>query len=681
MKRIFTSLLTAVLLLFMVVPASAFAAAGLVLSADTLSMELKAGQTFEVPIHADVNSGYIVGAVDVTWNSSALMLKSVKYSEELAPKNNAADVTNSGSYRLNFGSYLVKENYTGTGVFFTLEFEITAAAAAGTYPIKLTNAGIYDKDIKAVSAEMRSGSVTLTNGGELKLAAGNAEAIIGTDKEIEIPVSATANPGYATGLVDVRWDTSQLKLKDVKYNETLAPKNNAADVTNSGSYRANFGSYIATDNFKETGVFFTLVFEITDTATEGSTTVQLCSPEALSKDAVKLAVTVSSGTVKLAKKAETTTTTTTTATSITTSTSATTSAPVTTTTSATTSALVTSSTSATTSAPVTTSTSAATSAPVTTSTSATTSTPVTSSTSATTSTPVATSTSATTSAPVTTSTSAATSAPVTTSSSAVTSAPVTSSTSATTSAPVTSSTSATTSAPVTTSTSATTSAPVTTSTSATTSTPVTTSTSATTSAPVTSSTSATTSAPVTTSTSAATSAPVTTSTSATTSAIATSSSSTTSVTGTTLPPVTNTGSTTSATGTTSPPVTDTGSTTSGTQTTSAVQTGESGTSTTSTSATTVTGTSEPELKPWMIGDLDKDGKAIATDAALLLKLYAELSSGSRDATTEEIYICDVNRNGKIEAGDAAFILKYYAEASGGYDKTIDVYLKEVLNIL
>jgi len=30
--------------------------------------------------------------------------------------------------------------------------------------------------------------------------------------------------------------------------------------------------------------------------------------------------------------------------------------------------------------------------------------------------------------------------------------------------------------------------------------------------------------------------------------------------------------------------------------------------------------------------------------------------------------------------DASLILKYYAEASGGYDKTIDVYLKEVLKI-
>jgi len=90
--------------------------------------------------------------------------------------------------------------------------------------------------------------------------------------------------------------------------------------------------------------------------------------------------------------------------------------------------------------------------------------------------------------------------------------------------------------------------------------------------------------------------------------------------------------------------------------------------------------SGPELKPEMIGDLDGDGKAIATDAAMLLKLYAELSSGGRDATATELYLCDVNRNGKIEAGDAAFVLKYYAEASGGYDKTIDVYLKEVLNI-
>jgi len=117
-----------------------------------------------------------------------------------------------------------------------------------------------------------------------------------------------------------------------------------------------------------------------------------------------------------------------------------------------------------------------------------------------------------------------------------------------------------------------------------------------------------------------------------------------------------------------------------TATTTTTTTTTSLTTESTTTSITTTGGGYPELKPEMIGDLDKDGKAIAADAALLLKLYAELSSGSRDATTEEIYICDVNRNGKIEAGDAALILKYYAEASGGYDETIDVYLKEVLNI-
>ena len=36
---------------------------------------------------------------------------------------------------------------------------------------------------------------------------------------------------------------------------------------------------------------------------------------------------------------------------------------------------------------------------------------------------------------------------------------------------------------------------------------------------------------------------------------------------------------------------------------------------------------------------------------------------------------------EVKAVDAAFILKYYTEASGGYTKTIDVYLKEVLNVV
>jgi len=376
----------------------------------------------------------------------------------------------------------------------------------------------------------------------------------------------------------------------------------------------------------------------------------------------------------------------------------------------------TTSTTSTTSAPVTdtgstTSSTQTTSAPVTdtgstTSSTQTTSAPVTDTGSTTSSTQ-------TTSAPVsdtgsTTSATGTTSTPVTdtgstTSSTQTTSAPVTdtgstTSSTQTTSAPVTdtgstTSSTQTTSAPVTdtgstTSSTQTTSAPVT-------DTGSTTSSTQTTSAPVsdtgsTTSSTQTTSAPVTdtgstTSSTQTTSAPVsdtgsTTSSTQTTSAPVTDTGSTTSATQTTSAPVTDTGSTTSSTQTTSAPVTNTGSTTSGTQTTSAIQTGEAGTSTTTTTTTTGNGTGEPELRPDMIGDLDKDGKAIATDAAMLLKLYAELSSGSRDATTEEIYICDVNRNSKIEAGDAAFILKYYAEASGGYDKTIDVYLKEVLKI-
>ena len=348
MKRILTSLLTVAVLLFIVVPAGAYAKADLVLSADTVSAELKAGDKVELGIRADENAGYITGAVDVSWNSSALALKAVKYNEELAPNNSAAEIANSGSYRINFGNYLVKDNYTGKGEFFTLEFEITAAAAVGTYPIKLANAGIYDKSLKAVSTELRSGSVTLTDGGEMKLAASDAEATIGKDTEIEIPVKAVANPGYASGLADVRWDTSQLVLKDVVYNDLLAPKNNAAEITNSGSYRVNFGNYLATENYTGNGVFFTLVFEIADSATEGSTVVQLCCPEAVSKDAVKLPVTVSSGNVELVKKVETTTTrtttTTTTSTTITTTTS--TASTTTTTTTSTTSTTATSSTTA-----------------------------------------------------------------------------------------------------------------------------------------------------------------------------------------------------------------------------------------------------------------------------------------------------------------------------------------------
>ena len=123
-------------------------------------------------------------------------------------------------------------------------------------------------------------------------------------------------------------------------------------------------------------------------------------------------------------------------------------------------------------------------------------------------------------------------------------------------------------------------------------------------------------------------------------------------------------------------------TTTSTTTTSTVTTARSSATTTvtatssatknTTTSSTTTAPQQPELN---IGDLDNNGIVIASDASLLLVLYADLSDNGRDVTEDDIYVCDVNRSGRIEAGDASMILTYYAAISGENTMTFPEYLK------
>ena len=78
----------------------------------------------------------------------------------------------------------------------------------------------------------------------------------------------------------------------------------------------------------------------------------------------------------------------------------------------------------------------------------------------------------------------------------------------------------------------------------------------------------------------------------------------------------------------------------------------------------------------MIGDIDKNDKVTATDASLILVMYADIANGKREITKDDMYVCDVNRNSKIEAGDASTVLCYYALVSGGSEMLLDDYLRD-----
>ena len=86
----------------------------------------------------------------------------------------------------------------------------------------------------------------------------------------------------------------------MQYDSELAPQNQAAPISEGISrYRLAFGSYTAKENFAETGVFFTLEFEIAETAEAGSCQIVLRDPSAFDKDVQKLTVSVADGSVTL----------------------------------------------------------------------------------------------------------------------------------------------------------------------------------------------------------------------------------------------------------------------------------------------------------------------------------------------------------------------------------------------
>jgi|GEM_PF-7001814 len=67
-----------------------------------------------------------------------------------------------------------------------------------------------------------------------------------------------------------------------------------------------------------------------------------------------------------------------------------------------------------------------------------------------------------------------------------------------------------------------------------------------------------------------------------------------------------------------------------------------------------------------LGDVNFDGTVDAADAAVILEIYAQVSSGGIDGIEEWMYYCaDVNFDGIIDASDASAVLEYYTYIQTG----------------
>ena len=346
-----TALFTAAALVFCCLPQRVRAAAALDFEIGRATAEAKAGETVKVPVTAKTNPGYGSGVINVNWDSDALTLTNVEFSAERAPDNGSAEIVSDGSYCLSFGDDYATENFIGTGTFFTLTFEVAASAGAGDYMIFLDQADVIDKDIKRIDVTQTAGVVSLTgdavNPTALTMEIGSAEAALGEDTEVSVPVKAVQNPGYIVGFADLTWDPEVLTLSKIVYADKV-PNAGSAAINNSGWYRIAFGNFTAAKNYAETGDMFTLVFTVNESAAAGVYEIMLGNLQVENFAEASVPATVKSGKITLAEHIATTTSTTSTTTTTTTNKTTTTSTTSTTTTTTTNKPTTTSTTSTTT---------------------------------------------------------------------------------------------------------------------------------------------------------------------------------------------------------------------------------------------------------------------------------------------------------------------------------------------
>jgi len=334
-----TALFTAAALVFCCLPQRVHAAAALDFEIGRATAEAKAGETVKVPVTAKTNPGYGSGVINVNWDSDALTLTNVEFSAERAPDNGSAEIVSDGSYCLSFGDDYATENFIGTGTFFTLTFEVAASAGAGDYMIFLDQADVIDKDIKRIDVTQTAGVVSLTgdavNPAALTMEIGSAEAALGEDTEVSVPVKAVQNPGYIVGFADLTWDPEVLTLSKIVYADKV-PNAGSAAINNSGWYRIAFGNFTAAKNYAETGDMFTLVFTVNESAAAGVYEIMLGNLQVENFEEASVPATVKSGKITLAEHIATTTSTTSTTTTTTTTTNKTTTTSTTSTTTTTT---------------------------------------------------------------------------------------------------------------------------------------------------------------------------------------------------------------------------------------------------------------------------------------------------------------------------------------------------------
>lgn len=262
-----------------------------VLEVSSVKAELTEDVTIKVPIKASANKGYAYGSAKVTWDSEALELTGVEFTDA-APDNKSSAITNSGEYTVRFGDNLATNNFTKTGTFFTLVFKPTDKAETKSYDIAIGEMSVSDAADNVVEAYSIAGRITLsayTDDG-LVLEAVTSSAYL-SEGEVSVPVRAEKNDGFKTASIFINWDENAMELDNVKFGSI--PDNGSAAGETAGSYLVKLGKNTASSDYTSTGAIFTLNFKLKSGVAQGSYPVTLAAAFAnsLNGDRVKTALT------------------------------------------------------------------------------------------------------------------------------------------------------------------------------------------------------------------------------------------------------------------------------------------------------------------------------------------------------------------------------------------------------